>query len=135
MVVRTAYDVDNRQWVASTLTTPSLVVRAPQYPQARRRIRRLVHRNYGRDIQLADQLELPPDLSRKLRRFQRRQALWRALAAFVREERMLLAYDLLDLQMSQADVAALLEISPAQLGALLERNLAAEVAPNLHAAE
>ena len=119
--VRITFDLDARQWVASAADL-SLTVRAHNYPQARRRVRRLIEESVKGDFHMEEQVELPPVLAKRLRTYTRRHLLWRKLTAYVRHTRLSLAYDLLDLKMNQADVALLMDLSRAQLNALLERD-------------
>jgi hypothetical protein len=120
--VRVAFDVVSRQWIASTLGELALSVRAHAYPQVRRRIRRLLERTLEREVSVEEALELPLPIARQLRAYQRRHSLWRRLTTYVRTNRLPLAYSLLDLQMNQSDVASLMDVSPAALGTLLERD-------------
>ncbi|MDB4989317.1 MAG: hypothetical protein JWN04_4495 [Myxococcaceae bacterium] len=124
--VRVTFDLQVRQWIAATLEPLTLSVRARTYPQARRRLRRLVEREVGTAADVKETLELPQPYARQLHAYQRRLRLWRMLSTYLRQTRIPLAYSLLDLQMNQSDVASLMGISPAQLGTLLERESTSE---------
>jgi hypothetical protein len=107
-------------WSATTRDGPEIHATARDYTRLRRTMRALVRSANGRRTQLQAEFLFPEPLSTELSNYQRDLHLVRSLEPRIRRTRMPLAYRILELRLAQADVAALLEITPGRFGALLQ---------------
>lgn len=124
--VRYHYDPnadESAAWSATTRDGPPLHATARDYTRLRRSMRALVRRANGRRTKLLPEFQLPEPLNTELSDYQRDLHFVRTLEQRLRGTRMPLAYRILELRLAQADVAALLEITPGRFGALLQADV------------
>lgn len=132
--VRYQYDPnadESDAWTATTLDGPELRATARDYTRLRRTMRALLRRANGRRVQLRAEFHFPEPLNTELSDYQRDLHFVRGIERRVRRTRMPLAYRILELRLAQADVAALLEITPGRFGALLQADAGHQATPSV----
>jgi hypothetical protein len=121
--VRMSFDEATQHWIASASDPSELEARARTYPKARGRLRRALDKLHQRKVVLREHVELPEELQARVRTHQQQSQVWKELTQELREARMPLALELLELRLGLHDIANLLSVSTAQLGLLLDREL------------